>query len=159
MKPINRKVEWEEFLSLIIKSSEEIKARHNDIDTIVVLSRGGLIPGAIIAQKLNVKRVYSFGINFYSSGNKIRKVPNIYQPLPTNFFSSNILIIDDIIDSGKSIKHVLKYINKSYYSDNEPLVYSVFYKPNELGVHPDFYGEYLHNKEWVEFPWEIKNDS
>ena len=152
-----RKVSWSEIISLTQKSARQIKEQYENIDTIISLARGGLWGSAIISHILNVKRVYSFGINFYSSGNKIRKVPNIYQALPENFWSSNILIVDDIIDSGRSIKHVLKYIEKKYYSDNKPIVYCAYFKLNKCGNlgTPTFYGECLDSDEWLVFPWEI----
>lgn len=149
-----RQIGWTELLELISSGAQEIKRVHEDIDTIVALSRGGLIPARLIAQKLNVKKVFSFGINFYNRDDKLKKVPTIYQPLPENFWSSNILVVDDIIDSGSSIKHVVNYINKRYYSDNVPLVYSVFFRPNEQKVVPNFYSELLIQPAWIVMPWE-----
>lgn len=151
---IKRYIKWEDFSPLIHRDAERIKDANKDIDTIICLARGGLIASSIISHILNVKRVYSFGINFYSSGNKLRKVPNIYQPLPDNFWSSNILIVDDIIDSAKSISYVVNLVSKRYYSDNPPITYATYFKENDLGFIPNYYGEKIINNEWVVFPWE-----
>lgn len=151
--PPKKFINWDELLSLIKNSAKEIASANKDIDTIVALSRGGLIPARIIAQELNIKHVYSFGINFYDRNDKLKKVPDIYQPLPESFWSSNILIIDDIIDSGNSIKHVCNYIQRRYCSDNNPLIYTIFYKSKQ-GLKPHFYSQEIKDDIWVIFPWE-----
>jgi hypoxanthine phosphoribosyltransferase len=148
----NMKVEWPEFISLITSAAHQIKYAHPEIDTIVALSRGGLLGATIMSHVLEVKRVYSFGINFYSSGNKIRKVPNIYQNLPDTFWSSNILVVDDVADSGKSLEHVLNTIKHRFHTDGEIIVYTTFYKPKSK-IKPQFYSEIVDSAIWIDFPY------
>lgn len=152
----NIKVEWPEFISLITTAGHQIGLAHPDIDTIVGISRGGLLGATIISHILQVKRVFSFGINFYSSGNKIRKVPNIYQNLPENFWSSNILLIDDVADSGNSLNHVLRFIKHRYCTDAPITTYTTFYKPKSL-IKPTFYSELVDSDIWIDFPYESQN--
>jgi hypoxanthine phosphoribosyltransferase len=64
-----------------------------------------------------------------------------------------MLLVDDIADSGNSLQHVLRYIKRRYHTDNEVLIYTVFYKPSSVVV-PNFYSEQVDSKYWVVFPWE-----
>ena len=148
----NMKVEWPEFISLITSSAHQIKYAKPEIDTVVALSRGGLLGATIISHVLEVKRVYSFGINFYSSGNKIRKVPNIYQNLPETFWSSDILVVDDVADTGNSLYHVVNAIKQRFYTDGEVYIYTTFYKPKSK-IKPHFYSEIVDSGIWIDFPY------
>jgi hypoxanthine phosphoribosyltransferase len=62
---------------------------------------------------------------------------------------SHILIIDDICDSGKTVKEI---------RENYPKVRvaCLYYKENEVAK-PDIYGE-LVGDEWVVFPWEEEEE-
>ena len=59
---------------------------------------------------------------------------------------SHILIVDDICDSGKTVKEI---------RENYPKVRvaCLYYKENEIAK-PDIYGE-LMGDEWLVFPWEV----
>lgn len=145
-------VQWLEFLALIEGTSKQIKHENPDIDTIVAISRGGLIPAAMISRALNVKKVYSFGINFYNREDELKKVPDVYQPLPDSFWSSNILVVDDVADSGNSLNHVLMSLKRRFHTDHDPITYTVFYKPKS-GVKPIYFSEQIDSDIWINFPW------
>jgi hypoxanthine phosphoribosyltransferase len=152
-KPEELNVSWDELLTLIDTSANQIKETHPHIDTIVAISRGGLIPASVVSRTLNVKKVYSYGINFYNRENELKKVPDVYQPLPDSFWSSNILVVDDVADSGNSLQHVLMSLKRRFHTDNEPLIYTVFYKPKSI-IKPQFYSETVDSGIWINFPWE-----
>ena len=144
-------VTWEELLTLINTSANQIKKANSDIDTIVAISRGGLIPASIVSRSLNVKKVYSYGINFYNREDELKKVPDVYQPLPDSFWSSNVLVIDDVADSGNSLQHVLMSLKRRFHTDKDPLVYTVFYKPKSI-IKPQYFSEMVDSGIWINFP-------
>ncbi len=52
---------------------------------------------------------------------------------------------------------IRNYIDKKYYTNNKPLVYCTFYKPNSLNIVPDFYSKKHVTDDWIDFPWELKS--
>lgn len=146
-------VGWNELLCYLDEIGELLVKKHSDIDTIIGISRGGLIPAALLARSLNVKKVFSFGLNFYNRENELKKVPDVYQPLPDSFWSSNILLVDDVADSGSSLNHVLTYINRRFCTDQPVLTYTVYFKP-ESRIKPTYFSKAIDQKLWINFPWE-----
>lgn len=129
------------------------------ITRIIGLSRGGLIPATIIANKLCVREVMSIGVASYDKGYDGTETAgsiNTYQRLPVNCpgmnKGDNMLIVDDISDKGNTFKHVLNLVTDQYKSNFYTA--SVFIKPG-TSFKPDFYHKSVPDDQWVIFPWEI----
>jgi len=61
--------------------------------------------------------------------------------LPEKGDTNDILVVDDLVDTGKTIKGLLQ----------DTAV--IFYKPRSI-VKPTFYVTEVPNDEWIVFPWE-----
>jgi len=130
---------------------EEIRESY-EIDCIVALSRGGLVPARYIASELDVDFIYTLGIKFYSDVNNNFKVPFVYQGL-TNMFRKGdfVLIVDDIVDSGESIKLAMQEAFK--HGAKDVITCSLHYK-SKSAYKPDFYGHKVPNDTWIKYDWE-----
>ena len=64
---------------------------------------------------------------------------------------AKILVVDDVADSGKSLKLVKTYICQL--GAMETRAATIYYKPWSV-VKPDYYVR--ETKRWVVFPWETK---
>ena len=121
--------------------------KNKEIEAIVTLSRGGLSLAQFIAYRLEVRDVFSIRAIAYNGQKQLEEVKILDMPNLSNF--NNILIVDDIIDSGKTIKTLLDFLkqkyNKNYY------IASIYYK-NSAIIKPDFFCKIATN--WVEFFWE-----
>lgn len=93
------------------------------------VSRGGLVPGVMLSHRLNVP----------------------FEPITPDTVlldSKDVLIVDDIYDSGSTIKQ-LKKLNPNVrtavilFSDHHTDLYAV-----------DYYGADYIGDQWVVFPWE-----
>lgn len=123
------------------------------IDYIVGISRGGLIPARYIAKLLNIRRIYSIGIERYGEDTCGSDIPVVYQHLNQKFDpNKTILIVDDIIDSGKSMELSVKEVKNS--GGINIITCSLHYKLNSQYT-PTFYGERLKNDTWLVYDWEI----
>lgn len=116
-------------------------------DTILAVSRGGLVPAAMIANKLDIRNVITVQASSYSNGSKKElKVEKISLPKDPG----RILVVDDIIDTGDTIAHVVDQIPEEY--DVTVLAIALRYGcPLIKGVS---YGIVVPKDEWVHFPWE-----
>ena len=119
-----------------------------DADVILAIARGGLTLSHLMSQALNKRNV--FIINTISYDRKVQKdMVEIFNfPNLTGF--KRVLVVDDIIDSGKTVKEVLNIL-KIHYPNIEFKVASLFYKDTAI-IKPD----YSVNKTdtWIEFFWE-----
>ena len=64
--------------------------------------------------------------------------------------SNGGFIIDDVVDSGKTMGKCLKGLNMN---GEKVKIASLFYRHSSIVV-PDYYVEEIPDDTWIEFPWE-----
>jgi hypoxanthine phosphoribosyltransferase len=62
--------------------------------------------------------------------------------------TTNILIVDDIADTGKTLEN---FFNLGFN------IATLYHKPRST-VTPDFIGKTVENTDWIVFPWELDNE-
>jgi hypoxanthine phosphoribosyltransferase len=122
-----------------------------NFDWYIAIARGGLIPTALLAQITNQRNIDTFCIKRYGEDKKEIAISNIDNKNLSHLKFKNILIIDDILDNGKTMDFVKKYI--SIYNPTNVKVACLYWKPRSI-VTPDFYLSACDNDTWIEFPWE-----
>lgn len=121
-------------------------------DAILGIARGGLTLSHFMSQALSQRNV--FILNTISYDGRIQKDNVEVFNIPSLEKFRKVLIVDDIIDSGKTIEKVMTLLKNSY-PNIEFKVASLFYKEDAL-VRPDF----TINKadKWIDFFWEVDLD-
>jgi hypoxanthine phosphoribosyltransferase len=117
----------------------------------VVLARGGLTWSRDLADSLEIPEISSIRMKSYSDINTSSDEIEISQPLTDSIFKQNILLFDEVIDSGKTIKKALEYLNIMGAKDIQ--VAALCYKPRSI-VKPDYHA--FSTSAWVVFPHEIR---
>ena len=146
----NIKFTWSDIDSLTNTVAESISQKNIKFDTIVALGRGGLIPGAILSYKLNIKNLQNLGINTRQEGGQYVET-SIYQR-PT--ITGNVLVVDDINDSGKTFEAVNSLI-KTEYPDIGDLMYcSLVNRYNTKFNKNNISGKIINTSDWLVFPWD-----
>ncbi|MEA2028354.1 MAG: phosphoribosyltransferase family protein [Campylobacterota bacterium] len=120
-----------------------------EFDTIMPIARGGLSMGQLLGEYYDIREVYAINTIGYDDTTKLESVKVFNIPDLKN--SQNILILDDIVDSGDTIEVVLVKL-KSLYPDKSFKVASIFYKPS-ASLQPDFCVRQA--KEWINFFWTV----
>lgn len=123
MKKQKIRIGWNEIERLVNQICFEIKDRK--FKCVYGIARGGMIPAIMISHKTNVKFVRN----------------------PMNLLNENkadILVVDDICDSGRTL------------SGWRTPTATLHYKINDLHQ-PTFYGEKVASNHWIEYPWERKD--
>ena len=154
-----KKISWRTIESLCSNICDNIKADNINIENIIGISRGGLIPATLCAKLLDVRRVFSIGAMSYSDDadyeSRVHN-PTIYQsePMSTHFIK-NTLVVDDISDQGNTLNFLLKGMKASptFFTD-ENLYTACLYKKADTKLHPDYVGEIAEDNIWLVFPWE-----
>jgi len=120
-----------------------------EFDTIIPIARGGLSMGQLLGEYYDIREVYSINTIGYDDTNKLESV-KVFN-IPDLKDAENILILDDIVDSGDTIEVVLAKF-KELYPHKTFKVASIFYKPS-ASLQPD-YGV-KEAKEWIDFFWSV----
>ncbi len=121
-------------------------------DVIVGIMRGGIVPARIIADYLGVRDLGIIEVMFYQRPGETRHKPVIRQPLTLDVSEKNVLIVDDVSDTGKSLQVALSAIN--LYGPEQIKTATLYIKPWSTFI-PDYYG--ASSTKWIVFPWE-KNE-
>ena len=110
------------------------------------ISRGGLIPAAIIARELDLRLVESISIVTYDDEQKGE--PRIIKPPAAAGDGKGFLIIDDLVDTGTTARVVRGLLPEAHFAciyakqDGRPLV--------------DTYVTEVSQDTWILFPWDTE---
>jgi xanthine phosphoribosyltransferase len=114
---------------------------------VVAITRGGMAPAMIIARELDIRLVDTISVKSYNhqtqSEPRIIKMPD--QDLVGD--GEGVLIIDDLVDTGKTLEVVRKVLPKAH-------VATVYAKPMGRDQVNSFVTE-VSQDTWIFFPWDL----
>ncbi|WP_428486545.1 xanthine phosphoribosyltransferase [Rhodopila sp.] len=113
---------------------------------IVAVSRGGLIPAAIIARELDLRLVESVCVVTYQD--EARGEPRITKPPAAAGDGTGFLIVDDLVDSGTTARVVRKLLPKAHFA-------CIYAKPLGRDTIDSFVTE-VSQDTWILFPWDTE---
>ncbi|MCA0871289.1 xanthine phosphoribosyltransferase [Seohaeicola saemankumensis] len=119
---------------------------------IVAVTRGGMAPAMIIARELDVRTVDTISVkSYHSSGGKAdqRREAQVLKAPDAALMGdgTGILIIDDLVDSGKTLELVRQMYPKAHFA-------CVYAKP-EGEKQADTYITSVSQDTWIFFPWDM----
>ncbi len=137
---------YDEFL----KDSKELTERINwKFDTIIGIARGGLTLSHFLGEYYNIREVYAINTIGYENTQKLENTKVFNLPNLEN--AKNVLIVDDIVDSGDTLNLVLETLLKEYPSATFKSA-ALFYKPT-ASIKPNWYVQEA--KVWIDFFWTV----
>ena len=118
-------------------------------DMIIGLIRGGLLPAAIISHALDDTKMEAID---YSSSSGAGEGRNCHtNKIPKFDTEKRILIVDDICDTGYSMREVA---NEYRDRGHEVLTFALYYKESSV-FEPDFVWQTIpEDSPWIIFPFE-----
>lgn len=129
--------------------AEKLLAEGFEINRIIAITRGGMVPACILANLLGIKNISSIAISSYSDD----KVQGELKALDTPNFedSEENLFVDDLVDSGKTYFYIREHFPKSKYV----ALFSKTCTPKEVVL--DISADVFNANTWIEFPWELES--
>lgn len=140
---------WKDIEELSYRIAKQIVEKNVQIDSIVAILRGGWIPARIIADLLGIEEIGVLGIKFYKTIETRKEQPVITHPLILDIYNKNVLVVDDVADTGKSLSIAIELIR--LYGPQNLYTATIYVKPTSIFI-PDFYAETT--SAWIIFPWE-----
>jgi hypoxanthine phosphoribosyltransferase len=142
---------WEQIYALLLNLARKIRNDKFNPDILVGVSRGGWAPARVMSDLLENPELANVKAEFYLGVAKTKGEPVITQPVSVSVRSKKILIVDDVADTGKSLRLVRLHLKKQGATDVK--IATIYYKPWSV-VTPDWYER--KTSDWIIFPWERK---
>ncbi|WP_417308729.1 xanthine phosphoribosyltransferase [Devosia sp.] len=119
-------------------------------DALVAITRGGLVPAAIVSRELNIRVVESVAVKSYDHQNQggIKVLKPITEELLEKCRNgSKILIVDDLVDTGATARVVREMLPGAHFA-------TVYAKPKGREMVDTFITE-VSQDTWIFFPWDL----
>ncbi len=143
-------VTWEEIHEKSLELAVKVLESGYRPDVIIGILRGGYIIARIIADALNIDELGIVEVKFYKSVGERAERPIITQPLVIDVRGKKVLIVDDVVESGRTLEIVTEQARLR--GAKEVKVAALFFKPRSIII-PDFYA--VKTTKWIVFPWEL----
>ena len=119
---------WSEIESAITKLVEKLAAKKLQFRTISTISRGGLVPARLMADRLNIKQIM----------------------VDPESVPSDSLFVDDIYDSGETFRKIIQRAD-----DSDNLVFATIYARRKQNYPKQLvYSELTRDTEYIVYPWD-----
>ncbi len=141
-------LKFEDIWNQLIQIRDKILEKYQP-DILIGISRGGLVITRFLSDLIDINYVAVLGIGFYTGINETAKTPVITQDLCYDIKNKKILLIDDVADTGISLRFSIDYLQKK--SPKDLKIATIHYKPKSV-IEPDFYIE--KTTKWIVYPWE-----
>ncbi len=123
-------------------------AEKGPFNAVLAITRGGLVPAAIVARELDMRDIETIGIASYdfSRQGELRMLKE-----PAARYMENggegLLVVDDLVDTGKTLKFVRELLPNAHYA-------CVYAKPAGVELVDTFITE-VSQDTWIFLPWDM----
>lgn len=114
---------------------------------VVAITRGGMAPAMIIARELDIRTVDTISVKSYDHQNQSEAVVLNKPDSDLMGDGSGILVIDDLVDSGKTLEIVRALYPKAHFA-------TVYAKPKGEPM-VDTFITGVSQDTWIFFPWDM----
>lgn len=142
---------WDEIYEMLLALADMIRRDRFQPDVIVGVSRGGWPPARVMSDLLGDVELANIRVEFYRGVAETESEPIITQPLSIGVAGKSVLIMDDVADTGRSLKLVKEHVMEK--NAKSIRIATIYYKPWSIIV-PDYYVRVT--RRWIVFPWERK---
>ncbi|RMW39706.1 MAG: phosphoribosyltransferase [Nitrosopumilus sp.] len=125
---LSQDVDWSEIESIVKRLSNQILKLPRTFSSITTVSRGGLIPSRLIADQLDIKKIF----------------------VDKTKINSNSLFVDDIFDTGDTFDEIIKRVDVP----SKLVFVTLFARRGKKYPKQLLYGKKTNNNAYVVFPWD-----
>ncbi len=142
-------VSWDQFHRDARALAWRIAGIEQEWRAIVCITRGGLVPAAIVARELNIRLIETVCVasyHDYQNQGDMEVLKKISSDL-TASGGEDILIVDDLTDTGKTAELVRSMLPKAHFA-------TVYAKPKGRPM-VDTFVTGVSQDTWIYFPWDM----
>lgn len=153
-------VSYEDYDKLVQRLAWIIRESGWEFDTIVCISRGGLLAGLRLSHLLN-KDLGVIAAGSYEGENEMQQGKlsiSTHIAIKTNTLGGRILLVDDLTDSGNTLSKVKQNMMKAHQEVQEMRTAVIWTKSCSTFT-PDYNAAYIDANIWINQPFEMKPNS
>ena len=141
-------IPWAVYVQDVANVAAQIQNANVDCDVIVAIARGGLVPATIVAHQLAIRTIDVIDIRSYLDDNTQQavRVQRSCAPELIERGGARVVVVDDMIDSGKTFDAVRAILPRAHYA--------VAYARRSRTRDVDFFAREMPEDVWVVFPYE-----
>lgn len=142
-------VSWDQFHRDARALAWRLAGHDQEFRAIVCITRGGLVPAAIISRELNIRLIETVCIasyHDYSTQGEVNLLKGISAELLTDG-GHGVLVVDDLTDTGKTAREVREMMPRAHFA-------CVYAKPQGVPTVDTFITE-VSQDTWIYFPWDL----
>ena len=113
---------------------------------VIAVTRGGLVPAAIVARELEVRLIDTVCVASYDHQDQGKL--EVLKPVSDIKGGEGMLIVDDLVDTGRPARIVREMMPKAHFA-------TVYAKPEGRPVVDSFVTE-VSQDTWIFFPWDTE---
>jgi hypoxanthine phosphoribosyltransferase len=140
---------WDQIYDMLIELAKRVKDSGFRPDLIVGVCRGGWAPARVMSDLLENANTASIRIEFYLAPGVTARKPVISQAIMVPVKGVNVLVVDDVSDTGESLKVAVEHLDVC--GAKAIRTATLYYKPQSI-FKPDFF--IVQTEQWIIFPWE-----
>lgn len=148
-------VSYDEYHNLIEKLAIKIFQSDWAFDTILCLARGGMRPGDILSRIFNKPLAIMSTSSYRADTGTVQGDLDIarFITTPKGEIAGKVLLVDDLADSGHTLKAVIHQLKNNYKPITE-LRSAVIWTKGVSTFTPDYSVELLPTNPWIHQPFE-----
>jgi hypoxanthine phosphoribosyltransferase len=150
----HKKLSWADVDKLIDELVPQLNAV-GAFGAMVIITRGGVIPGGLLAEALNIGDILTAAVDFPSAASGgLLAMPSFLQfPDPALLRDRKILVVDDVWGSGRTSTSVKERVLAAGATAFTCVLHFNPYRSLFTKAKPDFYGEATDS--YIVYPWEV----
>lgn len=132
-----------------------------DFDAMLMVTRGGIVPGGLLAEAMNLTQVLTAAVDFPAMmelpSNKLLSWPQFLQfPEDVLLARKKVLVVDDVWGSGRTITAVKNRVMVAGGTAYTCVLHYNKYRNLFLPAKPDYYA--ATTDAYIIYPWEMDRD-
>jgi xanthine phosphoribosyltransferase len=117
--------------------------------SVVGITRGGLVPAAVVARELGIRVIETVSIASYDHDKQgdVRVLKQVADHIIGSNMGQGVVVVDDLVDTGATLKVVREVLPKAHFA-------TVYAKPKGRPLVDTFITE-VSQDTWIYLPWDM----
>ncbi len=141
-------VSWEELHRDTRLLCRDLLEQDHRWEGIIAVTRGGLIPAAIVARELDIRLVDTVCVASYEGDQAQAQAAAVRVIKEADGDGTNMLIIDDLVDTGATAEVIRAMLPNAFFA-------TVYAKPEGRSL-VDLCVREVTQDTWIRFPWDMQ---
>jgi xanthine phosphoribosyltransferase len=118
-------------------------------DRVVGITRGGLVPAAVVARELGIRVIETVSVASYDydKQGELKVLKTIAPNIIGNELGKGVVVVDDLVDTGATLRMVREIMPKAHFA-------TVYAKPQGRPLVDTFITE-VSQDTWIYLPWDM----